>query len=132
MVKCPICFKKANYITHCKHHFCKKCLYHWDDACPLCRSFITLDYPNTRAMSKQTYVIDNIRILLSTIKRIQKPKYKILYSGKMLQFLWDHRIVIRKYYKLCKIIRERSAYIKEQCILLKITPPNIISKTLTI
>jgi len=129
MSECPVCFKQADYTTHCNHHFCKKCLYRWGDTCPLCRSFIVLDYPNTRAMSRQRHVIDNTRILLNNIKRVVEPKYKIKYAEKLLQFLWDNRVVIRKRRKLCRTIQEKTEYIRKECISLGLEPPSIIKKT---
>ena len=132
MTECPICFKKANYTTECNHQFCKKCLYRWGDTCPLCRTHYTLKYPNTRSMCRHQHVVDNTAILLSNIARVKESKYKIGYTEKLLQFLWDHRVYVRKWGKLCQIIHEKSAHIKKECINLGFIPPNIIKKTLKI
>ena len=130
MTECPICFKKANYITHCNHHFCKKCLYQWGSSCPLCRAHYVLKYPKTRSMSLHQHVWDNTRILLNNIARVEETKYKIQYMEKLLQFLWDHRVYVRKHGRLCKTIWEKSVDTKKACITLGIVPPNIIKKTL--
>ena len=132
MTKCPICFKKANYTIECNHHFCKKCLYRWGDTCPLCRAHYTLKYPNTRSMSRHQHVMDNTAILLNNIARVKEPKYKIAYAEKLLQFLWDNRVYVRKHGKLCRVIREKSALVKKECIKLGLVPPNILKKTITI
>ena len=132
MAECPICFKKADYTTECNHHFCKKCLYRWGDTCPLCRTHYTLKYPNTRSMSCHRHVIDNTAILLSNIARVKESKYKIGYTEKLLQFLWDHRVYVRKHGKLCKIIREKSVNVKKECIKLGFVPPQILKKTIMI
>jgi len=132
MAECPICFKKADYTTKCNHHFCKKCLFQWGETCPLCRQYIKLEYPNTRAMSKEQHVIDNARILLINIKNVKGTKYKIQYAEKLLQFLWKWRIVLRKHVQLCRIVHERSAHIKKECLDLGFDPPKIIEKTITI
>ena len=131
-MKCPICFKKVNYTTECNHHFCKKCLYHWKSTCPLCRKYIVLKYPSTRAMSTRQGVMDSIKILLDNIARVEESKYKIKYAEKLLQHFWDNRIVIRKYGRLCKTIHEKSAEIKKDCLSLGFPPPTILKKTLTI
>ena len=132
MAECPICFKKADYTTKCNHHFCKKCLYKWGYSCPLCRQHVTLDYPNTRAMSRSQHVIDNTQILLQNVARVKETKYKIQYAEKLFQFLWDWRVVVRKHGELCRTIHERSAHIKKECLDLGIVPPKIINKTITI
>lgn len=132
MTKCPICFKKANYTIECNHHFCKKCLYRWGDTCPLCRAHYTLKYPNTRSMSRHQHVMDNTAILLNNIARVKVPEYKIAYAEKLLQFLWDNRVYVRKHGKLCRVIREKSALVKKECIKLGLVPPNILKKTITI
>ena len=134
-MECPICFKKANYTTHCNHSFCRKCLYRWrkrSHACPLCRAPCTLIYPNTRAMSTTKHVRDNIKILLNNIENVKEPKYKIKYAEKLFNFIWDNRIVIRKWGKFCKTIHDKSAQIKKSCINLGIVPPKILKKTITI
>jgi len=131
-MECPICFKKADYTTDCGHHFCKKCLYRWGDTCPLCRASLKLRYPNTRSMGLENHVIRNTSILLATIKRENGSENKIKYAEKLLDFLWEYRIVIRKYGHLREIVRERSAYIKKECIELGFEPPKIIKKTITI
>jgi len=125
---CPICFKSANYVTECNHRFCKTCLYRWKASCPLCRRYLVLTYPKTRAMSTQPHVIDNIRILLRNVNRVEDSTYKLTYTKKLFQFIWEHRIVIRKYGGLCKIIRERSTYVKSECLLLGFSPPKILKK----
>lgn len=130
MTECPICFKKANYTTECNHHFCKKCLYRWGETCPLCRAFVMLKYPKTRSMSLRQHVINNAGILLDDIHRVEGTKYKIKLVTKLLQFLWDHRVYVRKMPGLCKTIWEKSADTKKACIILGIVPPNIIKKTL--
>ena len=132
MAECPICFKKANYTTKCNHHFCKKCLYRWGNTCPLCRRYIMLDYPNTRAMSRLQHVIDNAGILLQNVARAKESKYKIMFAEKLFQFIWDWRVVIRKHSNLCKTIHDRSAHVKKECQDLGIVPPKIIEKTITI
>ena len=132
MTKCPICFKKANYTTKCNLHFCKKCLYRWGDTCPLCRAHYTLKYPNTRSMSRHQHVMDNTAILLNNIARVKVTEYKIAYAEKLLQFLWDNRVYVRKHGKLCRVICEKSALVKKECIKLGLVPPNILKKTITI
>ena len=132
MPKCPVCFKKANYTTSCNHAFCKRCLYKWGGTCPLCRADIELDYPNTRAMSTLPGVRANAEILLTNIAITKKTKDKVKYAEKLLQYLWDNRVVIRKYCKLCKTIREKSVYIRKECIDLGFVPPEILTKTVTI
>ena len=132
MTECPICFKKANYTTKCNHCFCKKCLYKWGNTCPLCRRYIMLDYPNTRAMSRLQHVIDNAGILLQNVARAKESKYKIMFAEKLFQFIWDWRVVIRKHSNLCKTIHDRSAHVKKECQDLGIVPPKIIEKTITI
>ena len=126
---CPVCFNEANYTTRCKHHFCKKCLYHWGESCPLCRRFIMLEYPATRAMSTQQSVVDNTSILLNNIARVEDVRYKIKYTEKLMQYLWDNRIVIRKYGRLCKVIRAKSTHIRKACVSLGFMPPKILKKT---
>ena len=132
MAECPICFKKANYTTKCNHHFCKKCLYRWGDTCPLCRGYIMLDYPNTRAMSRHKHVVDNAGILLQNVARAKESKYKIMFAEKLFQFIWDNRVYVRKRSALCRTIHEKSAHVKNHCIKLGIVPPKIIEKTITI
>ena len=132
MTECPICFKKANYTTECNHQFCKKCLYRWGGTCPLCRTHYTLQYPNTRSMSRHQHVVDNTAILLSNIARVKEPKYKIMFAEKLFQFLWDWRVVIRKHSNLCRTIHDKSAHVRNTCIDLGIVPPKIIEKTITI
>ena len=51
---------------------------------------------------------------------------------KLLQFLWDHRVYVRKHGKLCKIIREKSVNVKKECIKLGFVPPQILKKTIMI
>lgn len=131
-MECPICFKKANYTTHCNHSFCRKCLYRWGNTCPLCRAPCALKYPNTRAMSTTKHVTDNIKILLNNIENVKGSKYKIKYAEKLFNFIWDNRIVIRKWGKFCKTIRDKSAQVKEECLCLGIMPPKILKKTITI
>ena len=125
---CPICFKPANYVTECNHHFCKTCLYRWKASCPLCRRGLILTYPKTRAMSMQPYVIDSMRILLYNVDRVKESTYKLTYTEKLFQFIWEYRIVVRKYGDLCRMIRTRSAYIKSRCLLLGLSPPTILHK----
>jgi len=131
MSECPICFKKANYTTECNHHFCKKCLYRWGSSCPLCRAHYALKYHNTRSMSLHQHVWDNTRILLNNIARVEEVEYKIKYMETLLQFLWDHRVYVRKHGRLCKIIWEKSADTKKECISRGILPPKILKKTMT-
>ena len=126
---CPVCFNEANYTTRCKHHFCKKCLYYWGESCPLCRRFIVLDYPNTRAMSTQQSVVDNTSILINNIVRTGGTKYKIKRATQLMQYLWDNRVVIRKYGRLCKAIRAKSIHIRKACVSLGLMPPKILKKT---
>ncbi len=132
MSECPICFKKANYITRCNHHFCKKCLYRWTGSCPLCRSKIELDYPYTRAMSRRKHVIDNIKIILKNIRLREEPKNKLLLADKLFNFIWDNRIIIRKNAGLCRIIHKKSVYVEHQCRWYGLLPPKILKKTASI
>ena len=133
MTECPICFKKnADYTTDCNHTFCKKCLYKWKSTCPLCRNFIQLKYPNTRAMTTNSSVIDNTKILLENIARVKKLEYKIKYIEKLFNYLWDNRIVVRKYGNLCKTIRERAIHIRSECLTLGFKPPKNIEKMIII
>ena len=132
MTKCPICFKKANYTIECNHHFCKKCLYRWGDTCPLCRAHYVLKYPNTRSMSRHQHVVDNTAILLNNIARVKVPEYKIAYAEKLLQFIWDNRVYVRKHSNLCRTIHEKSAHVKNQCIKLGFMPPQILKKIVLI
>ena len=81
-------------------------------------------------MSLHQHVWDNTRIMLDNIARVEEMKYKIQYMEKLLQFLWDHRVYVRKMPGLCKTIWEKSADTKKACIILGIVPPNIIKKTL--
>jgi hypothetical protein len=83
-------------------------------------------------MGLENHVIRNTSILLDTIKRENGSENKIKYAEKLLDFLWKYRIVIRKYGHLREIVRERSAYIKKECIELGFEPPKIIKKTITI
>jgi len=83
-------------------------------------------------MSTTKHVTDNIKILLNNIENVKEPKYKIKYAEKLFNFIWDNRIVIRKWGKFCKTIHDKSAYIKKECINLGIVPPKILKKTITI
>ena len=132
MTECPICFKKANYTTECNHQFCKKCLYRWGSTCPLCRTHYTLQYPNTRSMSRHQHVVDNTAILLSNIAGVKESKNKIGYTEKLFQFLWDNRVYVRKHSNLCRTIHEKSAHVKNQCIKLGFMPPQILKKIVLI
>ena len=133
---CNICGDDLNnkliYTTKCNHHFCKKCLYRWGNTCPLCRRYIVLDYPNTRAMSRLQHVIDNTSILLKNVANVKEPKYKIGYAEKLFQFLWDNRVYVRKHSNLCRTIHEKSAHVKNQCIKLGFMPPQILKKIVLI
>ena len=132
MAKCPICFKKANYTTACNHTFCKKCLYLWKKTCPLCRKRIQLEYPNTRAMATREGVCRNTTILLMNIKRTKKKENKLKFAEKLLYYIWDNRIVMRKYGRLCDVIHGKSLMLKREYEALGIVPPKVLKKTMTI
>ena len=83
-------------------------------------------------MSRSQHVIDNTQILLQNVARVKETKYKIQYAEKLLKLLWEWRIIVRKYIQLRRIIHERSAYIKKECLDLGFDPPKIIEKTITI
>ena len=128
MTECPICFKKANYTTHCNHTFCKTCLYKWKNTCPLCRRVIVLEYPNTRAMSKQGFVENTIiRSIKNMTNAPHKDKLKIIET--LLHFVWNNRIIIRKDGNLCKVIQAKSLLIESQCKRMGLSPPEILKKT---
>lgn len=131
--QCPICFEKANYTTACNHSFCKRCLYYWKKTCPLCRSRIQpLQYPNTRAMARRDAVCARACRLLRDIARTKKRAYKIKYAEKLLNYIWDNRIIIRKYNRLCKVIQQKSVTLKSEYRAMGILPPKILNKTMTI
>ena len=132
MSECPICFNKANYTTTCEHTFCKKCLFRWGNSCPLCRKHIILDYPNTRAMSKRPHVMESAVIILKNIERVDKKIDKLNFAEKLFILIWDNRIIIRKYRKLCKIIHKKSLHIERECKNMGVLTPKIIKKTMTI
>ena len=131
-MECPICFKKANYTTHCNHSFCKECLYKWKNTCPLCRSRIYMKYPNTRAMKRKLGVMNNAVIILANIRRAEKTEDKLKISEKLFDYIWDNRIVIRKDGHLCRIIHNKSALMESQCQSIGLPSPKILKKTSTI
>ena len=130
--QCPICFKKANYTTSCNHSFCKTCLYHWKDTCPLCRARIALDYPNTRAMSNKAFVLDSVRIMANNITLVQGAANKLKFADKLLNFVWDNRIIVRKNGQACKLIHTKSLLLERQCRERGLSPPKILKKTMVI
>ena len=132
MSECPICFKKANYITSCNHAFCKKCLYRWKHTCPLCRAHIELEYPNTRAMDRSTLVVKTISRMSANISIAVLPQDKLNLAAKLLNFVWDNRIVIRKNGYACRTIHKRSLLLTRQCKNMGLSPPKILKKILTI
>ena len=127
---CPICFKRANYTTVCKHTFCKKCLYRWSGTCPLCRRSLVLEYPNTRAMSTKEMVWTHIKILLSNVRRTHRTIDKLRLAEKLLNYIWDNRVLIRKHGRLCKIIRRKSSGLERECARFGLPPPKITRKML--
>ena len=132
MSECPICFKKANYTTSCNHTFCKTCLYKWKNTCPLCRTRIVLEYPNTRALADASSVVEIIKIMTGNVTIAVTPEDKLKIVDKLLHFVWDNRIVIRKDSSACRVIHKKSLLVEHQCKTFGLTPPKILKKTLAI
>ena len=128
MSECPICLKKANYTTSCNHTFCKSCLYKWKQTCPLCRGHIELDWPNTRAMSKRAYVVTTIDMMVKNVRMAITSEAKLKRADKLLNFVWDNRIIIRKDGRACRMLHKKTGLIKQQCDDNGLSPPKILKK----
>jgi len=89
-------------------------------------------YPNTRAMKWRAGVMDNALIILANIRRAKKREDKLKFAEVLFNYIWDHRIVIRKDGHLCRIIHKKSVLMEHQCRSMGIVPPKILKKTLTI
>jgi hypothetical protein len=83
-------------------------------------------------MSRRAGVSRNACILLQNIERTPEKKYKLKYAEKLLHYLWDNRIVIRKDGYLCDVIHTKSLMLKDQYTALGVVPPKILKKTMII
>ena len=77
-------------------------------------------------------VMDNALIILANIRRAKKREDKLKFAEVLFNYIWDHRIVIRKDGHLCKIIHEKSLLMYHQCSVAGLPPPKILKKTITI
>jgi hypothetical protein len=91
-----------------------------------------MKYPNTRSMKGRLGVMDNAVIILGNIRRTEKTVDKLKLAEELFNYIWLHRIVIRKDGYLCRIIHEKSLLMYHQCSLVGLPPPKILKKTLTI
>ena len=83
-------------------------------------------------MSRRDGVSRNACILLQNIERTHEKKYKLKYTEKLLHYLWDNRVVIRKWGYLCDVIHRKSLTLKDQYTALGVVPPKILKKTMII
>ena len=109
MCECPICYKKANYTTECNHQFCKKCLYKWGkQSCPMCRRRMNLRFPQTRAMVRQNTVFTLTGTALNSIGKLEDIEFKKQKVEQVLEYIWENRIIYRKFTHLCEVIKKRA------------------------
>jgi len=83
-------------------------------------------------MATREGVCRNTSILLMNIARTKEKKYKLQFAEKLLNYIWDNRIIMRKYGRLCEIIHIKSLMLKNEYRALGIVPPKILKKTMTI
>ena len=83
-------------------------------------------------MATREGVCRNTNILLMNIKRTKKKKNKLKFAEKLLYYIWDNRIVMRKYGRLCDVIHGKSLMLKREYEALGIVPPKVLKKTMTI
>ena len=91
-----------------------------------------MKYPNTRSTRRKEGVMDNAVIILANIRRVEKTEDKLKFAEVLFNYIWDHRIVIRKDGHLCRIIHEKSLLMYRQCSVVGLPPPKILKKTITI
>ena len=130
MTTCPICYKKPNYITECKHSFCRKCLLRWEkNSCPLCRKFIiSPPYPNTRSDWKAVEIINKTRELFIKLETIKNAKEKIKATGEILSYIWDNRVIFRRSWHFRKTAKEKARFLEREIKLAGLAPPKILKK----
>jgi hypothetical protein len=66
-LECIICFNKANFDFHCKHHLCKNC-YKVEKFCLICNSNVKITpifHPNYTSHTSHTYVTNISPFVLS-------------------------------------------------------------------
>jgi len=133
---CSICYKnKTNYTTICGHDFCLGCLRRWKrykPTCPLCRRrLVALPYPNTRSNARAKKTIKNIYILVNTIsknKNTSTSPIRLKMILELLILIWNNRIILRRNYILCDIVRQKARGWDIEYKKLKLTSPKILKK----
>jgi len=83
-------------------------------------------------MAGAASVVEIIKIMTGNIIIMATPEDKLKLVDKLLHFVWDNRIVIRKDSSACRVIHKKSLLVKKQCETFGLTPPKILKKTLAI
>ena len=119
MPKCSICYNRSNYKTECKHAFCISCLMDWGKTtCPLCRQTITIPtLPRTRSMDHLPTIVDKLSDLLEMQNHYMQTdqlEFSFKYAEYVFIYIWDNRIVFRKYPFFMDIVNRKVIDIKLQ------------------
>ncbi len=143
MEKCGICYKKSNHVTKCGHHFCVGCIQKWANTqclncssphmypgeititCPMCRQeIIPPEHYQTRSETSMGEILNTLAIKF-TIQQQTRGEQE---TKDVFEYIWNNRIVLRKFDEFIKTVKERIKQLKIDYKTEGITPPPVMNK----
>ena len=139
MEKCGICYKKSNHETKCGHHFCVACIQKWATTqclngaqhlpvvitCPICRQeIIPPEHHQTRSETSMGEILNTLTIKF-TIQQQTRGEQE---TKDVFEYIWNNRIVLRKFDEFIKTVKERIKQLKIDYKTEGITPPLVMNK----